>query len=329
LTSFTSLKDGASSNMIPMVIDEYKPSSIKNVINIHNHLRSAYDGHESQRGRPDQTVVKYKMESPVVLSGESSPNEAAIRERMILCIFTKFKDEEYTKQMNYLKNHEDDVHRFGRLLLNKAMNLSLDTVENYYQEAIKICGERFPARVKNNLACMYAGIALLQYAISEMEIDWEEITGLSPFDMLDIIMDTMQENLLDGRATNMSVIDETFEIMARMRLVDGEDYIVRTEEDGRTILYLRLKVVYDRFTQYKASHYISGEVLAKGEFERQLKRSSYYIGSNKNVWFPLLKDGFKCWMIDFDLLSERCDVSGFYDADRPKATQFGIPTEDD
>ena len=91
VTQFTLMKESASSNLIPMPLDEFKPSKIDKLkINaLYNHFRDSYDGHEGLRGRADQSVVTYDLLAPRVVAGEESADEAAIRERSIELLFSK------------------------------------------------------------------------------------------------------------------------------------------------------------------------------------------------------------------------------------------------
>ncbi|WP_242971571.1 hypothetical protein [Acetivibrio saccincola] len=73
------------------MMDEFKPSKIDKLrLNaLYNHLRDAYDGHEGVRGRADQSAVTYELLAPIIVAGEESPDEAAIRERSIELLFSK------------------------------------------------------------------------------------------------------------------------------------------------------------------------------------------------------------------------------------------------
>jgi len=91
VTAFTLMKESASSNLIPQLMVEFKPSKIDKLrLNaLYNHLRDAYDGHEGVRGRADQSAVTYELLAPIIVAGEESPDEAAIRERSIELLFSK------------------------------------------------------------------------------------------------------------------------------------------------------------------------------------------------------------------------------------------------
>ena len=54
---------------------------------------------------------------------------------------------------------------------------------------------------------------------------------------------------------------------------------------------------------------ITGECLPYNQFLKQLRQSDFFIESNKTMRFG--NETKKAWALDFSILKERCDVSGF------------------
>jgi len=50
-------------------------------------IRESYNGEVESKGHQDQTVQDYKLDAPIVLAGEWSINQPAIKERIILVRF--------------------------------------------------------------------------------------------------------------------------------------------------------------------------------------------------------------------------------------------------
>jgi hypothetical protein len=69
----------------PVWIDEYKPSDMhqRNVNRLHRFMRMATKESTRTKGRPDQSHFKFRMQSPIVLSGEQQIAEAAVRRRAV------------------------------------------------------------------------------------------------------------------------------------------------------------------------------------------------------------------------------------------------------
>lgn len=89
-TKFAILKALSSTNNIPIWFDEYKPSDMKSyqVDQLQDYLRKTTRGGDETRGNADQTVTRYSLEAPVVLSGEQQIQGSAEERRTIR---TQFK----------------------------------------------------------------------------------------------------------------------------------------------------------------------------------------------------------------------------------------------
>ncbi|HCJ57616.1 MAG TPA: hypothetical protein DHV55_09830, partial [Clostridiaceae bacterium] len=78
ITPFVMYKNMASSNFVPMILEEYKPGiiGVQKAKEISNVLRDSYDRHTIQRGTIDQNILSYPLNAPVILVGESGIHEA-------------------------------------------------------------------------------------------------------------------------------------------------------------------------------------------------------------------------------------------------------------
>ncbi len=308
VTAFTLMKESASSNMIPLPLDEFKPSKMDRIklATLYNHFRDSYDGHEGVRGRADLSVVKYDLSAPLIVAGEESADEAAIRERSIELLFSKkdLKDSGHRKAFNRILSSEEKLSDFGRTLLNTALKISPADAENWYIEGKDKFNPELPSRIVSNLACCYAGLRLLEKVCIEYSLAFDAVF---PFGM-DICTKYMEfaakDYLLDGGTNNQSIVEQTFEIMARMKLDPKVYYKI---DGGR--LYLWLTPVYDLYTKYRKDYAIVGEVLTYAQFKKQLQHSEYFIASNQQKFIGT--ENHKCWVIDYELLRKNCDVTGF------------------
>jgi hypothetical protein len=82
-TKFMLIKNMSTTSSIVMVYDEYRALAARQKDNFHELLRKGYGGGEEGRGRQDLRSVKFRILSPVVVIGESLPNDAALMERMV------------------------------------------------------------------------------------------------------------------------------------------------------------------------------------------------------------------------------------------------------
>lgn len=84
-TNFSLEQLHVGSRGAPVWIDEYKPSDMhtRTVDKLHRFLRTATREGVWTKGQPDQSFMKFRMQSPVVLSGEQQVSEPAVRRRTI------------------------------------------------------------------------------------------------------------------------------------------------------------------------------------------------------------------------------------------------------
>ena len=309
-TAFTLMKDSASSNTIPMALDEFKPSKIDSyrLAPLLNHFRNSYDGQEGIRGRADQTTVSYELLAPLVVAGEESPDEAAIRERSIELLFSKkdLKTVEYRAAFQRLCASADLLGSLGHSLLNIALKTKPAECYSWYEEAQGGFNNELPSRVVNNLACMVAGLRLMEKLCSSLGLTWNEMFPYAIAPCTKYIEYAAKEYLLDGGTSNKSVVEQTLEVMSRMGLDPESEYAIC---DGDAVLALRLNPVYDKYTKYRKDYAVAGETLTYAQFKLQLSHSDYFLESN--VQKRIGSENRRVWTLNYGLLKARCDVSGF------------------
>ena len=314
VTSFTLMKESASSALIPQPLDEFKPSKMDKLrINaLYNHFRDSYDGHKGERGRADQSVVYYDLQAPLIVAGEESAEETAIRDRGIELLFSKkdVRKPEYRQVFNRITRSETAIRKLGRTLLQTSLKTEPALAKAWYDEGVTKFQPDMDSRVINNLACCYAGMKLLETMCTDYHFSWNDVFPFG-FDVCVKYMElSAKDYTLDGGMHNQSIIEQTFEVMARMELDPRTDYIL--SEDGTT-LYLRLTQVYDKYTKYRKDYAIIGEILSYTQFKKQLIHSDLVLQQGVQKKFGTTNS--RCWAIDFLALSERCDVSGFISTD--------------
>ena len=310
VTAFSLMKEAASSNLIPFALDEFKPSKIDRLKlhALYNHFRDAYDGHAGVRGRADQSTVAYALTAPLIVAGEESPDEAAIRERSIELLFSKkdLKSPEHRIAFNRLQTSDEKLGGLGRALLDTSLLVSAAKCREWYMQGTEQFPKELPARIVTNLACCYAGLRLLERVCTGYGLEWTDVFPFV-FDSCTRYLEfAAKDYLLDGGTNNKSVVEQTFEVMARMGLLPDVDYTIG--ENGK-FLYIRLSRVYDQYTKYRKDFAIAGEVLPYTQFRKQLMHSDLLVQAS--VQKRIGSESQKAWIIDLGLLRTRCDVSGF------------------
>ncbi len=307
ITGFTLMKDAASSNLFPQALDEFKPSKIEKIrlAALYNHFRDSYDGHEGVRGRADQTQVSYALLAPLVVAGEESPEESAIRERCMELLFSKrdLKDTAARAAFAQITERHNDLTAMGRALLDTALTLRTNAVAQWHKEALPMFNPALPSRIINNLACCMVGLRLMEAMLARLGLAWGQVFSVGMDSCIKYLEYGVREYLLDGGNSNKSIVELTLEVISRMGLTADE---FRTTQDGYAAFHFR--AFYDRYTQYRRDHAIVGECLPYTQFMKQLRKSDLYI-ADRAVVFEDARH--KAVLLNYDLLRQRCDIEGF------------------
>lgn len=318
ITKFSTLKSTSSTNLLPVVFEEYKPHKLSKIELdlISATLRSTYDYQTSQRGRADQSVVNYMRRSPICLVGESSFDETAIKERIVDVQFAKSdRTAEHTKSYRYLAKHEGQLNFLGKALLLLVMNMPDDALDKLIQQSKVFEKMDFETRTILGMSNVYLGILLMKELYESFGLNFWAETGLSEKMVQDSIVNNTY-NSLDGSSKVNSAVDliiQTFDTMALKNRIRPEyDYTVN-QSAGE--LCLRLNLIYDEFTKYIREFNISDvEVLGIRQFTRQLRREGYYADYNYRNFKEHNNDEIvrqKCYILDLKKLNANLILEAF------------------
>lgn len=314
VTGFTLMKDAASSNLFPQALDEFKPSKIEKnrLAALYNHFRDSYDGHEGVRGRADQTQATYALLAPLVVAGEESPDEPAIRERGMELLFSKrdLKDAAARQAFGRLSAMQGALTETGRALLDTALTLNTATARQWFDEALPLFNGKLPSRVVNNLACCMAGLRLAEAMCNRLGFSWGQVFPVGLDACAKHLEYAAREYLLDGGESNKSVVEQTLEVMDRMTV--SPEYCAFSK-DGKEVAFLFARF-YDQYTKYRRDHAIYGECLPYNQFIKQVKKSDLFVGYKTARIGPGTP---KAYVLNYELIRQRCDVTGFLGTDVP------------
>lgn len=194
--------------------------------------------------------------------------------------------------------------RFCRMLNDRGLRAA--EVAKWHKEGVGKFSKELPSRVVNNLACCFAGLKLIESLCARAGLSFSDVFPFGFDACIRYLEHGAKEYLLDGGTNNQSVVEQTFEIMARMGLDGKTEYNL---SDDKTKLFIRLSQVYDKYTKYRKDYAIVGEVLTYAQFKKQLMHSDVFL--QHNVQHKFNGKNCKCWVINYQTLLEHCDVSGF------------------
>lgn len=181
VTAFTLMRESNSSNIIPQAFDGFKPSKIdKNRLYwLHNHFWESYDLHEGQRGKADQTAMVYGLLAPIVVAGEESPDESALRERTVELLFSKrdLREQGCRQYFVWLTQNDNLLRALGCSFLDIALDTMPVEAVKWYEEGRNLFSTELPLRVYDNLCAMYTGLGLVAKLCGRLGLD-----RIFPFD---------------------------------------------------------------------------------------------------------------------------------------------------
>ncbi len=281
------LRDAISScNTFPLIVEEYKEDKLTKaeIDMICNALRSSYDEHLAMR-HCGSGIERIPIRRPLIVSGESSPTEPAIRERSVHLVFSK--DElgqhpEYGDNMRFLAQKREQLSQLGISLLRTAMDLDLGSLQEGYSafsESLKAISPQWPDRIRDNFTNAVMGLALLLKLCEQENLSLTESIQCSQEGLIDALQTSFRQYLLDGSEHSMSVIDSAMVILfCQMNLVYGKDFKYprnKANAAAKSEIALNLDRVYASYMNQARKQRL--EVLNQTQFEAQLKGKSYYI----------------------------------------------------
>lgn len=321
ITKFSVLKSTSSTNLLPVIFEEYKPHRLSKIEQdlISGTLRSVYDYQTSQRGRTDQSVMNYMRRSPIIVVGESSFDESAVKERIIDVQFAKSdRTEEHTKHFNSICKKEKILNKLGKALLLFAMNIPDDVLDDMIQKSRIFEGTEFETRIILGISNIYLGLLFLQDLFDSYHLDLEKLTGVNQSVVYEILVNNTK-NAMDGSSNVHSAVDniiEVFDIMAlKHRIKEKYDFTINPKENE---ICFRINLIYDEFTKYmRETNRTDIDMLPPRQFTKQLKKENYYKDYLLRNFLSTDKDGneeeirVRCFVLDLDLLNKSCNLEAF------------------
>ena len=270
ITSFAFTALGSSSNMFPLIYDEYKPALFDNskIKMISKMIRGLYDNESSMRGQKDLSTREFKIFAPAVVIGESGFEEPALRERSADVFVSKAEGSKFLD--GFLELSKLQLTSLGNSLLNYTLTLSDDEIFKMFKAELKPAG-----RVRNNIAMINTGLTLLESFYESMGVK------LPLASAKEIVSETQMEAQTisgDTRSAVDNILEGIF-VMKQSSLINGNSLKVNEDLDE---VYIHTPTIYPVFKKWARETSFDGEVISHNEFTKQLRKMPYFI-STKNV----------------------------------------------
>lgn len=277
MTKFTFMLNSNCTNLIPLVFDEYKPFRLsqRQVQEVSSFLRSSYNALTGERGHVGAEglgVRLYTYTAPVMLMGEASLIEPALKERIIEVVFSR----DGRKGKRHIQEFMTvNLAGVGFNYIRWSLGVSDREINETWKKEFITCYAGFEDRIRQNVAIVRMGLRLWQAFLKTQEIDIE-------VDRLLSILDESQKVNLIGEGMrpkcDVDLILEGMSAMAAMKPQEiSEGIYWRLEKDR---LYLRLQILYPEFKRWAREYGFDSEVLDEASFRRRLKDQPYFVQSD-------------------------------------------------
>ena len=285
MRSFPMLKLLASTNAVPVLLDEFKVSdmSSEQLENLTRYMRKSYYGEIEQKGRADQTVEEYNLSAPMIVMGEWNISQPALKERFILVRFTDVVKKSDPMQQAYERIKALDLEGFMPNYVHFCLEQKLDdliahaaSIVNTHFESVTIA-----PRIRNNLIIMIVGLLLYQKFAAQYQIKINDIN-------FGKLLNSQLANITDSNAGFVrSAVDQLIEELNVMamngEIVNGYDYKLLTVENKIKALAINFNKILPRFKEHARRTQYEGELLDKSSYYSLFKETPYVINHNMTV----------------------------------------------
>jgi len=322
-TPFTFLRLFSGTSTVPIIIDEFKPFTMKEDETrlLIRFLKRLYDGEIEHRGRPDLSLVAYHLQAPTAIAGEVTPIalESAMVERVIqvnLNPDTLTAGSLYVSTFNELSRL--DLGGFAFPYIRWCLGANLDDLMAEAQALLPAILREVPPRVKDNALVMTTGLVALKRFANRYGVQIAEEafrTGITE-SISELLVELFERGAY--QEIGLTIFLETLATLAQTgRIKHGVHY---TTDDINTRLYIHLPDCLAEFRKFVRETSARVEVLDERAYRRQARevceRKGYVLNTFANKWFKTYKTEKgemgkirSCMEVDMEQLP--FDTSGF------------------
>ena len=279
VTQFSLMAACNSSNMIPLILDEYKPMMMKETQSqlVSRLIRGAYNSSRGERGTAQQEIVAYYYRAPIVLLGEQSIIETAVQHRVIEVQLTRQYINKIPKE---LFDALDDIklESIGKMFLTFAMAINPDEVKTSYTKAMTSLiedGLALPERPLFNNGVLKNTLHYLIEFLSQFGIDLDKFL----FDKFEEYIKYLKSGntIIDSLINKNDVVKiiEVFNQMAdfttaQVNIIPNSHYAYK---DG--FIHLDIESIYPLFAKYNKDYNLGLFDPGYVSFMKMLQKESF------------------------------------------------------
>lgn len=325
---FPMLKLLSSTNAIPVFLDEFKVKDMRqeSVDNLLRFMRKSYDGEVERKGRQDQTVESYELQAPLVVMGEWSINQPAIKERIIFPRFSNIVKTSAKMQIAFQNIESIPLEAFMPRYIEFVLNLDIhhlyEVSNRYVKKQLK--SKTVAPRIIHNLTVMILGLKLFLMYGKHLKVQTPQLK------LKELISAQLKEITGTDSGLVRSAVDQLIEELGFMAQKNEREKVYVAGGQSSEILKsawhttvsinknpspvecvaIRFSKVFPDFKEYAKRTNYEGDLLDKESYMKMFDECEYIVAKSHNVDFDGKK--YKALCIEIETAKKAgIDLEGF------------------
>ena len=316
-TRFTYEEMATCSGSIPFIMEEYKPREMRKDLleKSKGILRSNYNGDSIGKGSVNSSTGQSKLiltrvsnRSPIVTLGEALISQTAILDRCVAVPITKEGKKDRREHFVHCQTNRKFLSALGKRCVAGARVITLEGLHQTIETNMEYVRSQVGSKADDNDRPLY-NVAVL---LTGLEFGRRVMRGVfgdlfdAEFEEMRASVTASTEELIPKVISEAAKVLDTMAFLSRygederVRLIDGEDYVVIGEAGQSPIsVQLRLKNCFVKYVKHIRSQ--GGEVLYDS-YEAFYNAMSTYAGTvDKYCTESPLKDSAQTAVFEFSV----------------------------
>ncbi|RKI02322.1 hypothetical protein D7Y15_35880 [Corallococcus sp. AB030] len=285
-TEFALVKLLSATRSVPVVVDEYKPGDmpLPRLHLVHRYMRRLYRGETEERGRPDLSVVSYRLQAPLCICGETRPTEAALVERLLPVNPEKATVQRRDCRAAFRKLTSVNLALFAPRYIQFCLGRDFEADYRVVRAVAEVLLEKrdAPPRVADNVTAMLLGIHLFEEFAKECGYALPEDLGARE------AVDAVLKDVLEEETGVRNALDAFIQMLGVMAIQGELKHRVHYAfDEGR--LCLHLESAYDAYRAHCKRIDYRGELVDTKALRRLIhenhRAGEYVLSPSERVCF--------------------------------------------
>lgn len=282
VTQFSLMAACNSSNLVPLILDEYKPMMMKEAQAqlVSRLIRGAYNSSRGERGTATQEIIPYYYRAPIMLLGEQSIIETAVQHRVIEVQLTRAYLQEHPECKKHLDALRDQhIESLGKDFLSLSMSIKPSELKTRFNKHLEVYSRtiQLPERPVYNHTVLRTTF--------DFFIDYLQLKGLNMKEFIDSKFLEYERHVKQGNSIIDSILNKNdvvkildiFNLLADIQaspfpLLQNVHY---SYSGAAGELYLDLETIFPLFSKYNMDYKLGLYDMGSTSFMKMLQKEPF------------------------------------------------------